>query len=396
MVSEKMLALGTTRSCIRELFEYGLRQAAVVGKENVYDFSIGNPSVPAPKEVNQALIDIVTQEDSVEIHGYTPAAGYMGVREAVADDLNQRYGTKIRPQNLFFTCGAAPALVSVVRALAVDGAEFVTVAPHFVEYRPFVECNGGKLVVVPADTEHFQIPFPQLEARLASHTQAVIINSPNNPSGVIYTQETLRKLADLLEKKAGEYGHPIYIIADEPYRELVYDGNEVPFIPTLYRNTIVCYSYSKSLSLPGERIGYICVPDEAENSDQVFAAIAGAARAIGHVCPPSLLQRVVARCARLRPDIQAYDRNRTTLYEALTSYGYQCANANGAFYLFVKAPGGSSKAFSERAKAKNLLVVPGDDFGCPEFFRISTCVSHDMILRSLPVFQELAKEFADP
>ncbi len=396
MVSEKMLALGTTRSCIRELFEYGLRQAAVVGKENVYDFSIGNPSVPAPKEVNQALIDIVTQEDSVEIHGYTPAAGYMGVREAVADDLNQRYGTKIRPQNLFFTCGAAPALVSVVRALAVDSAEFVTVAPHFVEYRPFVECNGGKLVVVPADTEHFQIPFPQLEARLTSHTQAVIINSPNNPSGVIYTQETLRKLADLLEKKAGEYGHPIYIIADEPYRELVYDGNEVPFIPTLYRNTIVCYSYSKSLSLPGERIGYICVPDEAENSDQVFAAIAGAARAIGHVCPPSLLQRVVARCARLRPDIQAYDRNRTTLYEALTSYGYQCANANGAFYLFVKAPGGSSKAFSERAKAKNLLVVPGDDFGCPEFFRISTCVSHDMILRSLPVFQELAKEFADP
>lgn len=396
MVSEKMLALGTIRSCIRELFEYGLRQAAVVGKENVYDFSIGNPSVPAPKEVNQALIDIVTQEDSVEIHGYTPAAGYMGVREAVADDLNQRYGTKIRPQNLFFTCGAAPALVSVVRALAVDSAEFVTVAPHFVEYRPFVECNGGKLVVVPADTEHFQIPFPQLEARLTSHTQAVIINSPNNPSGVIYTQETLRKLADLLEKKAGEYGHPIYIIADEPYRELVYDGNEVPFIPTLYRNTIVCYSYSKSLSLPGERIGYICVPDEAENSDQVFAAIAGAARAIGHVCPPSLLQRVVARCARLRPDIQAYDRNRTTLYEALTSYGYQCANANGAFYLFVKAPGGSSKAFSERAKAKNLLVVPGDDFGCPEFFRISTCVSHDMILRSLPVFQELAKEFADP
>ena len=396
MVSEKMLALGTTRSCIRELFEFGLRQAAVVGKENVYDFSIGNPSVPAPKEVNQALSDIVTQEDSVEIHGYTPAAGYMGVREAVADDLNQRYGTKIRPQNLFFTCGAAPALVSVVRALAVDSAEFVTVAPHFVEYRPFVECNGGKLVVVPADTEHFQIPFPQLEARLTSHTQAVIINSPNNPSGVIYTQETLRKLADLLEKKAGEYGHPIYIIADEPYRELVYDGNEVPFIPTLYRNTIVCYSYSKSLSLPGERIGYICVSDEAEDSDQVFAAIAGAARAIGHVCPPSLLQRVVARCARLRPDIQAYDRNRTTLYEALTSYGYQCANANGAFYLFVKAPGGSSKAFSERAKAKNLLVVPGDDFGCPEFFRISTCVSHDMILRSLPVFQELAKEFADP
>ena len=216
MVSEKMLALGTTRSCIRELFEYGLRQAAVVGKENVYDFSIGNPSVPAPKEVNQALIDIVTQEDSVEIHGYTPAAGYMGVREAVADDLNQRYGTKIRPQNLFFTCGAAPALVSVVRALAVDSAEFVTVAPHFVEYRPFVECNGGKLVVVPADTEHFQIPFPQLEARLTSHTQAVIINSPNNPSGVIYTQETLRKLADLLEKRPESMAIPFTSLPTNP------------------------------------------------------------------------------------------------------------------------------------------------------------------------------------
>ncbi len=389
-----MLALGTTRSCIRELFEYGLRQAAVVGKENVYDFSIGNPSVPAPKEVNQAIVDIVTQEDSVEIHGYTPAPGYMGVREAVAADLNQRYGTEIRPENLYFTCGAAPALVSVVRALAVEGAEFVTVAPHFVEYRPFVECNGGKLVVVPADMDSFQIRFPELEQRLSVHTQAVIINSPNNPSGVIYTRETLQQLAELLERKSREVGHPIYLIADEPYRELVYDQGEIPFIPTIYKDTIVCYSYSKSLSLPGERIGYICVPDGAADSAQVFAAIAGAARSIGHVCPPSLLQRVVARCAHLRPDIEAYDRNRTTLYEALTSYGYCCSKANGAFYLFVKAPGGSSQAFSERAKEKNLLVVPGDDFGCPEFFRISTCVSYDMILRSLPVFEALIKEFS--
>ena len=394
LVSEKMLALGTTRSCIRELFEYGLRQAAVVGKENVYDFSIGNPSVPAPKEVNQAIVDIVTQEDSVEIHGYTPAPGYMGVREAVAADLNQRYGTEIRPENLYFTCGAAPALVSVVRALAVEGAEFVTVAPHFVEYRPFVECNGGKLVVVPADMDSFQIRFPELEQRLSVHTQAVIINSPNNPSGVIYTRETLQQLAELLERKSREVGHPIYMIADEPYRELVYDQGEVPFIPTIYKDTIVCYSYSKSLSLPGERIGYICVPDGAADSAQVFAAIAGAARSIGHVCPPSLLQRVVARCAHLRPDIEAYDRNRTTLYEVLTSYGYSCSKANGAFYLFVKAPGGSSQAFSERAKEKNLLVVPGDDFGCPEFFRVSTCVSYDMILRSLPVFEALIKEFS--
>lgn len=392
MVCEKMLALGSKRSCIRDLFEYGLRQAALVGKENVFDFSLGNPSIPAPKEVNQAILDIVREEDSLEVHSYTPAPGYMGVREAVAADLNRRYGTKIRPQNLYFTCGAAPGLVSVIRALAVDDAEFVTVAPHFVEYRPFVECNGGTLVVVPADMETFQIPFPALEERLSRHTQAVIINSPNNPSGVIYTEETLRELAALLMRKSGEFGHPIYLIADEPYRELVYDGNTVPFIPTVYRDTIVCYSYSKSLSLPGERIGYVCVPDEAADSRQVFAAITGAARAIGHVCPPSLLQRVVARCAEVRPDLEAYDRNRTTLYEALTSYGYRCSKANGAFYLFVRAPGGNSKAFSEKAKARNLLLVPGDDFGCPEFFRISTCVSYDMILRSLPIFEALIQE----
>ena len=392
MVSETSLALGTSRSCIRELFEYGLRQAAVVGKENVFDYSLGNPSIPSPPEVNQAIISTIQEMDSLDIHGYTPAPGAMPARKAIADDLNARFHASIRGENIFFTCGAAPALISVIRALAVEGAEIMAIAPFFPEYRPFTEQNGASFVVVPADTKSFQISMEAVEARITPHTQAVIINSPNNPSGVVYTRETLSSLGELLTRKSAEYGHPIYIIADEPYRELVYDGVEVPFIPTIYPNTIVCYSYSKSLSLPGERIGYVCVPDQVEDSADVYAAVAGAARAMGHVCAPSLQQLVVARCASVRPDLEAYDRNRNALYDALISYGYECVKPNGAFYMFVKAPGGSSKAFSDKAKEKNLLLVPGDDFGCPEFFRICTCVSYDMIQRSLPVFKELIED----
>lgn len=392
MVSETSLALGTSRSCIRELFEYGLRQAAVVGKENVFDYSLGNPSIPSPPEVNQAIISTIQEMDSLDIHGYTPAPGAMPARKAIADDLNARFHTSIRGENIFFTCGAAPALISVIRALAVEGAEIMAITPFFPEYRPFTEQNGASFVVVPADTKSFQISMEAVEARITPHTQAVIINSPNNPSGVVYTRETLSSLGELLTRKSAEYGHPIYIIADEPYRELVYDGVEVPFIPTIYPNTIVCYSYSKSLSLPGERIGYVCVPDQVEDSADVYAAVAGAARAMGHVCAPSLQQLVVARCASVRPDLEAYDRNRNALYDALISYGYECVKPNGAFYMFVKAPGGSSKAFSDKAKEKNLLLVPGDDFGCPEFFRICTCVSYDMIQRSLPVFKELIED----
>ena len=392
MVSETSLALGTSRSCIRELFEYGLRQAAVVGKENVFDYSLGNPSIPSPPEVNQAIISTIQEMDSLDIHGYTPAPGAMPARKAIADDLNARFHTSIRGENIFFTCGAAPALISVIRALAVEGAEIMAIAPFFPEYRPFTEQNGASFVVVPADTKSFQISMEAVDARITPHTQAVIINSPNNPSGVVYTRETMSSLGELLTRKSAEYGHPIYIIADEPYRELVYDGVEVPFIPTIYPNTIVCYSYSKSLSLPGERIGYVCVPDQVEDSADVYAAVAGAARAMGHVCAPSLQQLVVARCASVRPDLEAYDRNRNALYDALISYGYECVKPNGAFYMFVKAPGGSSKAFSDKAKEKNLLLVPGDDFGCPEFFRICTCVSYDMIQRSLPVFKELIED----
>ncbi|MDY3281888.1 pyridoxal phosphate-dependent aminotransferase [Dysosmobacter sp.] len=393
MISETMYTLGSKRSCIRDLFEYGLQQAAIVGKENVYDYSLGNPSIPAPAEVNGAIAAILQDTDSLAVHGYTPAGGAMSARQALADDLNRRFGTAIRPQNLFLTCGAAPALISVIRALAVEGAEIMGIAPYFPEYVPFVESNGARFVEVPADTDSFQIRLDELEKRITPHTQAVIVNSPNNPSGVVYTRETLERLAEILTRKGAEMGHPIYLIADEPYRELVYGGAEVPFIPTIYPNTVVCYSYSKSLSLPGERIGYVCVPDDAADSEALYAAVAGAARSLGHVCAPSLMQLVVARCASVRPDLEAYDRNRTVLYEALTSYGYQCAKPTGAFYMFVKAPGGSAAAFSDKAKEKNLLVVPGGDFGCPEFFRLSTCVAPDMIQRSLPVFRELIGQF---
>lgn len=392
MVNETMKALGMKRSCIRELFEYGLKRAAVVGKENVFDFSIGNPSVPAPDEVSEAFIAALRETDSIALHGYTPASGAMDARRAVADELNGRYGTKIRGENIFFTCGAAPALVAVIRALAVENAEFVAIAPYFPEYRPFIEQNGARFVPVPADTETFQIDLAALAARITANTQAVIVNSPNNPSGVIYSRETLAALASLLARKSAEHGHPIYIIADEPYRELAYDGAEVTFLPTVYRNTVVCYSYSKSLSLPGERIGYVCVPDTAEDSEALFSAVAGAARSLGHICAPSLLQHVIARCTGSRPNIAAYDRNRRTLYDALTSFGYKCVRPNGAFYLFVKAPNGDAQAFSDLARAHDLLLVPCGDFGCPEYLRVCTCVASDMIVRSLPVFAQVLRE----
>ena len=393
MVNERMLKLGTNRSCIRELFEYGLRQAAIVGKENVFDYSIGNPSIPAPPEVNEAIVDIIRNTDSLAVHGYTPAPGLPDARAAIADELSERYGVKIRGANIFFTCGAAPALIGVIRALNLGESEFIAIAPFFPEYRPFAEANGAKLVAVPADIPSFQINWAALEERIGERTQAVIVNTPNNPSGVIYTRETLERLAELLKRKSAEIGHPIFLIADEPYRELAYDDAEVPFIPTIYPNTIVCYSYSKSLSLPGERIGYICVPDWVEDSTTVFAAIAGGARASGHVCAPALQQRVVARCAHSRPNLKAYDENRSLLYDELSSYGYDCVKPNGAFYMFVKAPGGDSQAFSDKAKEKNLLIVPGNDFGVPEYFRICTCVSKDMIRRSLPAFKALIEEF---
>ena len=395
MVNQEYYTLGTAPSVIRQLFAYGLEQAKVVGPENVYDYSLGNPSIPAPKKVNESIKKIVDETDSIKLHGYSMAPGFEEARAAVAKDLAARFGLDVKASELFFTCGAAPALISIIKALIVDAdTEIMAIAPFFPEYRPFVNANGGKLVVVPADTKAFQIHLDEVEKRITKHTQAIIVNSPNNPSGVVYTEETLKGLASLLERKSAEYGHPIYIIADEPYRELVYGGVKVPFIPCIYKNTIVCYSYSKSLSLPGERIGYVYVPGFADDSHDVYAAISGAARIMGHVCPPTLMQKVIECCAEERPDLVAYDENRNLLYNSLTEMGYECAKPDGAFYLFVKAPNGDANAFSEKAKlGHNLLVVPADGFGCPGFFRLSYCVSNDMIRRSLPAFKAMIESY---
>ncbi len=392
MYNEKAYALGTARSCIRELFEYGRQRAAQVGPENVFDFSLGNPSIPSPPEVTQTLLQILTEENSLSVHGYTSAVGDLQTRQAIADDLNSRYDAGVTADRLFIGCGAAPELTAVFRALSTPDSEILALAPFFPEYKPFAQQAGCAFRVVPADIPDFQIPLTALEEMLTPNTVAVIVNSPNNPSGSVYTETALRALARLLAEKSRQYGHPIYIVADEPYRELIYDGTQVPFIPAIYPDTIVCYSYSKSLSLPGERIGYIYVPKQATDGDALYAAIAGAARGLGHVCAPSLMQKLIARCAHLRPDLAAYDKNRKALWEGLTEAGYEVVPPKGAFYLFVKAPGGNAKAFSEKAKQKDLLIVPGDDFGCPDYFRLCYCVSYDTIQRSLPLFRQLIEE----
>ena len=388
MINEKAYALGANRSCIRDLFEYGRTRAAVVGDENVFDYSLGNPSIPSPAEVNETIHRILEDTPSLAVHGYTSAVGDYATRKAIADDLNARYQANARPENFFIGCGAAPELVAVMRALAMPESELLAIAPYFPEYKPFAQEAGLEFRVVKPDVPRFQINFAELEESLNPNTAALILNSPNNPSGVVYSVETLEKLAALLKKKAEEFGHPIYIISDEPYRELTY-GCTAPWIPHIYPDTVVCYSYSKSLSLPGERIGYVYVPDSAFDSGRLYAAIAGAARGAGHVCAPSLWQKVIARCTHLRPDLDSYDRNRRTLYEGLKEMGYEVAKPDGAFYLFVKAPGGDANAFSELAKTKDLLLVPGDGFGCPGWFRVCYCVSYDKIVRSLPIFREL-------
>ena len=392
MYNPSAYALGANRSCIRELFEYGRARAAVVGPENVFDFSLGNPSIPSPPQVNEAVRQIVADTDPLQVHGYTSAVGDLEARGAISRDLNERYGAETSPEDFFLGCGAAPELTAVFKALAVPGGELLVQAPYFPEYVPFAREAGLLFRPIPADLPDFQIRLDAMEDMLTPATQAVLVNSPNNPSGVVYTRQTLTALAALLARKSREFGHPIYIISDEPYRELSY-GVEVPFLPLIYPNTVVCYSYSKSLSLPGERIGYIYVPKAAQDSRELYAAIAGAARSMGHVCAPSLWQKVIARCAGLRPDLDAYDRNRRKLYEGLTEMGYETARPDGAFYLFVKAPGGDAEAFSEKAKAHDLLVVPGDGFGCPGYFRLCYAVSYDTICRSLPVFRTVLEEF---
>jgi aspartate aminotransferase len=393
MISKQMYEYGSIRSSIRELFEYGKKRAEIVGKENVYDFSLGNPSIPAPKKVQEAICSIVNNEEPVSTHGYSSAPGSDFVRETIANSLNKKHDTKFTKGNLFMTCGAAPALMACFKAfICSSDSEIIAIAPHFPEYKCFVEACGGKISVVPADTDTFQINFTELEKLIHTNTQAVIINSPNNPSGVVYTEETICRLSTILADKSAQYGHPIYLISDEPYRELVYGNITVPYVTKYYKNTVVCYSYSKSLSLPGERIGYVLIPSEVEDFEMVYAAIAGGARAAGHVCAPTLFQKVIATCIDVMPDLTIYERNRNLLYTSLTKMGYHCAKPDGAFYLFFEAPKGyTGNEFSEKAKEHDLLLVPGDDFGCPNHIRLSYCVSTELIEKALPIFEELIK-----
>ena len=392
MLNEQMYGYGSKSSVIRELFAYGLERKKIVGEDKVYDFSIGNPSIPAPKEVKQAILELL-EEPAEVLHGYSPAAGDPKVRQTLADSVNRRFGTHYTADNFYMTVGAAASLSISIKALTNPGDEFSTIAPFFPEYEVWVTTAGAELAVVPADTGNFQIDFDALERLIGPKTKGIIINSPNNPSGTVYSEETVRRLAELLEQKEKEYGISIYLLSDEPYREIVYDGVTVPFVPNYYKNTLVCYSYSKSLSLPGERIGYIMVPDEAEDSRRVRAAVAGAGRALGYVCAPVLFQKAVAKCVDVSGDVSAYRRNRDLLYHGLTELGYECVRPQGAFYLFVKALEPDAGAFSEHAKKHDVLVVPSDSFGCEGYVRISYCVSEKTIQDAMPAFARIMEEY---
>lgn len=392
-VNPQNRALGEKRSIIREIFEYAKTRSAQIGAENVFDFSIGNPSVPAPACVNEAIHKIVTETPSVLLHGYTSAQGDPSVRKAIADYTNRRFGTALTGDDIYMTCGAAASLTISIHAIAVAGEEFITFAPYFTEYKIFVEGAGCTLNALPSDSRLLP-DFEAFERAITPLTRGVIINSPNNPSGVVYGEETIEKLVAILRKKQREYGRDIYLIADEPYRELVYDENiKVPYVMKYYENSLVCYSYSKSLSLPGERIGYIAVNPDMVSSKEVYAAVCGAGRILGFVCAPALFQRVVADCVDKTADISVYKKNRDTFYAALTSYGYDVVRPDGAFYLFAKSLEPDAVAFCERAKKYELLLVPGDDFGVKGYVRIAYCVAPETIARALPAFKALAEEY---
>lgn len=393
-VSEKMYELGSKRSAIRELFEYGKQRAAIVGAENVYDFSLGNPSIPAPECVNETIRKLTEELNSISLHGYTSAQGDVDTRSAIANYLNHTYGTKFHADNFYMTMGAAASLSICFKALTTsEEDEFIVNAPFFPEYTVFIQAAGAKPIIVPADTRDFQINFEALEKSITAHTKGIIINSPNNPSGAVYSEATIQKLAELCARKSEEFGTQIFILADEPYREIAYDGVEVPFVTKYYNNTLVCYSYSKSLSLPGERIGWILVPDEAYESKVLYAAVAGAGRALGYVCAPSLFQKMLVTCIGQTGDVDAYKKNRDLLYDGLTRIGYECFKPDGAFYMFVKALEEDADAFCEKAKEEDLLIVSATGFGCPGYVRISYCVDVDMIQRSFGAFERLYQNY---
>lgn len=392
MVSAKMYELGTKKSTIRTIFEFGRKRAAEVGEENIFDFSLGNPNVPTPDFVRDAAIEILQTCEPAQVHGYTVAPGNPQVREILAQSINARFGTHFAGKNLFVTSGAAAAITICFKALAEPGDEFITFAPYFPEYKVFVESVGATLKVVKPRPDDWQIDFDDFRKLLNDKTKAVIINSPNNPSGAVYSRETIAKLAAMLEYQFNQYGRRIFLICDEPYRELAY-GVDVPWVTDYYWNTLVCYSYSKSFSLPGERIGYIVVPDAVDDFDKVFGAIAGAARVLTHVNAPSLWQLVAAKCAGKKIDITPYERNGKLLYDGLITAGFECVKPQGAFYLFPKALEEDDYAFCERAKKYDLLLVPGADFGAPGYFRAAYCIKTETIERSLPLFKMLATEY---
>ncbi|MBE6073893.1 MAG: pyridoxal phosphate-dependent aminotransferase [Selenomonas ruminantium] len=395
MINQKMYELGTKKSTIRTIFEFGRKRAAEVGEENVYDFSLGNPNVPTPEFIKAAAVDVLTNMEPSAVHGYTVAPGAPQTRAALAESVNKRFGTNFAAKNFFMTAGAAAAITICFKALAQPEDEFITFAPFFPEYRAFVESVGGKLVVVPAQPADWQIDFAAFEKLVTNHTKAVIVNSPNNPSGAVYSEETIQKLADILRRKEEEFHHPIFIISDEPYREIAFEGYTVPYVPKFYDNTLVCYSYSKSFSLPGERIGYIVVPDEVADFGKVYGSIAGAARVLTHVNAPSLWQLVIGRCADMPSDISTYVKNGQLLYQGLIDAGFECVKPQGAFYLFPKCLEEDDYAFCERAKKYDLLLVPGTDFGCPGYFRAAYCIKTETIEKSLPLFKKLADEYKE-
>jgi len=392
MISEKMIKLTKNNSAIRQMFEEGRRLAALHGPENVYDFSIGNPNFPSPEAVKEAIIDIATNENPITLHGYMSNVGYPDVRRAVADSLNKRYETSFDENNIIMSVGAAGGLNVVFKTLLNPDDEVIVISPYFVDYGNYVGNYDGKLVVVPANMKNFQLDPEAIRAAVTKTTKAIILNSPNNPTGVIYTEEVIKRLAEVLEEKAREFGEPIYIVSDEPYRELAYDGAAVPFLTKYYKNTIICYSWSKSLSLPGQRIGYILIPSEADDYQLIFEAASIATRTLGFINAPSLIQKVVARCLEEKTDIGGYDDNRRILYDGLKACGFDPVFPQGAFYMWVKSPG-DDKEFSAAAKKYNLLLVPGAAFACPGYVRIAYCVARKTIENSMPSFKKLAEEY---
>ena len=393
MISKKMVGLVENSSVTRAMFEEGKKLAIKYGKENVYDFSLGNPNVEPPKEINKAIIDIVQNEDPNYLHGYMSNSGYEDVRQAIADNLNKRFDTSYSYDNLIMTVGAAGGLNVILKTLLDEGDEVIVFAPFFGEYRNYVNNYDGKLVMISPNTETFQPNLQEFEEKLTSKTKAVIINNPNNPSGVVYSEDTIKKLSEILEDKQKEFGNSIYIVSDEPYRELVYDGVVSPYLANYYKNTIVAYSFSKSLSLPGERIGYLAISKEIDDYDNVITAAAVANRIIGYVNAPSLMQRVVAKCIDVEVNVEPYNKNRELLYNSLIEYGYECIKPEGAFYLFVKSLEEDDVAFAATAKKYNILGVPGSAYGCPGYIRLAYCVNYDTIKNSLAGFKKLAEEY---